>query len=164
MTVCHQLQDWKMEAEIRNQFSSVAQSCVTLFNPMDCMQHVKLPCPSPTPVACSNSCPSSWWCHLTISSSVIPFSSCLQSFAASGAFQMSQLFASGSQNIGASGGKPQVFSPGLSPGWNAVFPWGLEMSLIHKNCVFLPSTFHLFCCFWSIWGRRINQNAQHVHL
>ena len=53
--------------------------------------HARLPCPSPTPGACSNSCPLSRWCHPTISSSVIPFSSCLQSFPASGSFQMSQL-------------------------------------------------------------------------
>ena len=66
------------------------------------LQDVKLSCPSPTPGAYSNSCPSSRWCHLTISSSVIPFSSCLQSFPISGSFQMSQLFASGGQNIGVS--------------------------------------------------------------
>ena len=54
------------------------------------MQHARLPCPSPTPGACSNSCPLSWWCHLTISSSVVPFSSCLQSFPASGSFPVSQ--------------------------------------------------------------------------
>ena len=59
---------------INLKFSSVAQSCPSLCNPMDC----RLSCPSPTPTACSNSCPSSWWCHSTISSSVIPFSSCLQ--------------------------------------------------------------------------------------
>ena len=52
-------------------------------------QHTRLPCSSPTPGACSNSCPSSRWCHPTISSSVIPFSSCLQSFPASGSFLMS---------------------------------------------------------------------------
>ena len=51
------------------------------------LQHARLPCPSPTPRACSNSCPWSWWCHPTISSSVIPFSSCLQSFPASGLLQ-----------------------------------------------------------------------------
>ena len=56
-------------------------------------------CPSPTPWVYSNSCPLSQWCHPTISSSVIPFSSCLQSFPASGSFQMSQLFASGGQSI-----------------------------------------------------------------
>ena len=66
------------------------------------LQHARLPCPSPTPRVCSNSCPSSRWCYPTISSSVIPFSSCLQSFPASGSFRMSQLFASSSQSIGVS--------------------------------------------------------------
>ena len=65
------------------------------------LQHARLPCPSPTPRAYSNSCPLSRWCHLTISSSVIPFS-CLQSFPASGSFPTSQFFASGAQSIGAS--------------------------------------------------------------
>ena len=65
-------------------------------------QHARPPCPSPTPRVYSNSCPLSRWCHATISTSVIPFSSCLQSFPASGSFQMSQLFTSGSQNIGVS--------------------------------------------------------------
>ena len=63
------------------------------------LQHAKLPCPSPTPRACSNSCPLSRWCHPTISSSVVPFSSCLQSFPASGSFPVSQFFTSGSQSI-----------------------------------------------------------------
>ena len=66
------------------------------------LQHESLPCPSPTPKACSNSCPSSWWCHPTISSSVIPFSSCLHSFPALGSFLISQFFVSGGQSIGAS--------------------------------------------------------------
>ena len=66
------------------------------------LQHTRLPCPSPTPGACSNSCPSSQWCHPTILSSVFPFSSCLQSFPVSGSFLMSQFFMSGGQNIGAS--------------------------------------------------------------
>ena len=66
------------------------------------LQHAKLPCPSPTPRACSNSCPSSQWCHPTISSSVIPFFSHLQSFSASGSFPMSQFLASGGQSIGVS--------------------------------------------------------------
>ena len=66
------------------------------------LQHVRLPCPSPTPGACSNPCPSSQWCHPTISSSVIPFSSCLQSFPALGSFPMSQFFTSGDQSIGVS--------------------------------------------------------------
>ena len=67
---------------------------------MDCS--TQLPCPSPTPGVCSNSCPSSQWCRPTISSSVIPFSSRLQSFPASGSFPVSQFFASGGQSIGAS--------------------------------------------------------------
>ena len=66
------------------------------------LQHARFPCPLPTPKACSYSCPLSCWCHPTISSSVIPFSSCLQSFLASGFFPVSQFFASGGQSIGAS--------------------------------------------------------------
>ena len=64
------------------------------------LQHAQLPCPSPAPRAYSNSCPLSQWCHPTISSSVIPFSSHLQSFPASESFQMTQFFASGGQSIG----------------------------------------------------------------
>ena len=66
------------------------------------MQHSRLPCLSPTPGACSNSCPSSRWCHPTISSSVVPFFLCLQSFPASGSFPMSQFFPLGGQSIQAS--------------------------------------------------------------
>ena len=80
-----------------NQFSSV-QVHSSLCQPLD-LQHNRPPCPLPTPRACSISCPSSQWCHQTISSSVIPFSSCMQSFSASGSFQVSHFFASGSQNI-----------------------------------------------------------------
>ena len=66
------------------------------------LQHARPPCPSPTPRVYSNPCPLSWWCHPTISSSVIPFSSCLKSFPASGSFPLSQLFTSGWQTIGVS--------------------------------------------------------------
>ena len=65
-------------------------------------QHARPPCPSPTPGVDSNSCPLSWWCHPTISSSVIPFFSHLQSFPESGSFQKSQVFASGGQSVGVS--------------------------------------------------------------
>ena len=82
------------------QFGSAAQSCLTLWTRG--LQHAWLPCPPPTPGACANLCPSSRWCHPTISSSVIPFSSCLQSFPASESFLRSQFFASGSLNIRAS--------------------------------------------------------------
>ena len=71
-------------------------------------QHDRLPCPLPTPRACLNSCPLSRWCHPTISSSVVPFSSHLQSFPASESFQMSQLFASGGQST-------ESFSFSISP-------------------------------------------------
>ena len=78
------------------QFSSVAQSYLTVCEPMDCSTP-GLPVPSSAPRVYSNSCPLSQWCHPAISSSVIPFSSCPQSFPASGSFQMSQLFASRGQ-------------------------------------------------------------------
>ena len=84
-------------------FSSVLFSCSVVSNSLRShgLQHTRLPCPSPTLGACSNSCPLSQGCHPTISSSVVPFSH-LQSFPASGSFQMSQLFASGGQSIGVS--------------------------------------------------------------
>ena len=84
------------------------------------LQHTRLFCPSPTPRAYSNSCPSSQWCHSTISSSVFPFSSCLQSFPASGSFPMSQFFASGGQSIGVSASASVL--PMNIQGW---FPLGL---------------------------------------
>ena len=72
------------------------------------LQYIRFPCPSPTPGVCSNPCLLSWWCHPTVSSSVVPFS-CLQSFPASGSFSMSLFFASGGQSIGGS------FSFSISP-------------------------------------------------
>ena len=87
-----------LEVPVNNQFRSVTQSCPTLCDPHG-LQHTRPPCPSPTPGAYSNSCPLSRWCHLTISSSVIPFTSCLQSFPSSGSFPMSQFFTSGDQSI-----------------------------------------------------------------
>ena len=82
------------------QSSSVAQLCPTL-QPHG-LHHARPPCPSPAPEACSNSCLSSQWCHPTIASSVVPFSSYLQSCPASGTFPVSQLFASGGPSIGVS--------------------------------------------------------------
>ena len=84
------------------------------------LQHARFPCPSPSPRVCSNSCPLSQWYHPTISSSVIPFSSCLQSFPASGSFPMSWLSASGGQSIGASASASVL--PVNIQGW---FPLGL---------------------------------------
>ena len=82
------------------------------------LQHTRLPCPSSTPGACSNSCPLRQWCHPTILSSVVPFSSCPQSFPASGSFLMSQFFASRGQSIGASASV-------LSMNIHDLFPLGL---------------------------------------
>ena len=83
------------------------------------LQHARLPCPSPTPRAYSNSCPSRLWCHPTISSSVVPFFR-LQSFPASGSFPMSQFFASGGPSIGVSVSASVL--PMNIQGW---FPLGL---------------------------------------
>ena len=83
-------------------------------------QHARPPCPSPTPGAHSNSCSLSWWCHPTICSFVVPFSSCLQSFPALGSFQMSQFFTSGGQRIGVSASASVL--PMIFQDW---FPWGL---------------------------------------
>ena len=82
---------------------SVQFSCSVMSNSLQPLglQHTRLPCPSPTLKACSNSCPLSRWCHPTISSSFVPFS-CPQSFPASESFPMSQLFTSGDQSIGVS--------------------------------------------------------------
>ena len=98
------------------------------------LPHDRLPCPSPTPGTYSNSCPSSQWCHPTISSSVIPFSSRLQSFPALGSFPMSQFFASGSQSIGVSSSVSvlpmniQDWSPLGWTGWISLQSKGLSNS------------------------------------
>ena len=85
-------------------FSSIQFSCSVVSNSLwpHGLQHARLSWPSPAPRAYSNSCPLSQWGHPTISFSVVPFSSCLQSFPASGSFQMSQFFTSGGQSIGVS--------------------------------------------------------------
>ena len=99
-------------------FSSAAQSCLALCDPMNCSMP-GLP-PSPTPGAYSNSGPLSQWCHPTISFSVVPFSSCPQSFPASGCFPMSQFFVSGGQSIGVSASAlvlPMNIQGGFPVGW-----------------------------------------------
>ena len=96
------------------------------------LQHARPPCPSPTPGVHSDSCPSSRWCHPAISSSAVPFSSCPQSFPASGSFQMSQLFTSGGQNIGVSAStsvhpmNTQDWSPLGWTGWISLQSKGLS--------------------------------------
>ena len=84
------------------------------------LHYARLPCPSPTPGACSNSCLSSWWCHPIVSSSVVPFSSCLQSFPASGSFPVSQFFISDGQSIAVSASAsvlPMNIQDWFSLGW-----------------------------------------------
>ena len=116
------------------QFSSVQYlSCVQLFvTPWSELQHTRPSCPSPTPGVHPKPCPSSQWCYPTISSSVVPFSSCPQSFPASGSFQMSQLFASGGQTIGVSASTSvlpmnnQEWSPLGWAGWTSFQSKGLS--------------------------------------
>ena len=114
------------------QFShSVVSNCLRPYEP----QHTRPPCPSPTPGVYSNSCPLSWWCHPTILSSVVPFSSHLQSFPAWGSFPMSQLFTSGGQSIGISAStsvlpmNTQDWSPLGWTGWISLQPKGLSRVL-----------------------------------
>ena len=115
-----------------NSFSSVQFSCSVVsdsFWPHE-PQHIRPPCPSPTPRVHSNPCPSSRWCHPTISSSVVPFSSCRQSFPASGYFPMSQLFTSGGQSIGVSA--PTSFLPMNTQDWSPL-GWSGWISLKSKG-------------------------------
>ena len=122
------------------------------------LQHARLPCPSLSPRACSNSCPLSQWCHPAISSSVIPFSSCPQSFPASGSFPVSQIFASGGESIGASASVLTV----NSQGW---FPLGLTglislLSLKGLSRVFSSTTVRkhqFFGTQLSLWSN------SHIH-
>ena len=118
------------------------------------LQHARPPCPSPTPGVHPNSCPSSRWCHPTISSSVVPFSSRLQSFSASGSFQMSQYFASGGQSIGASASTSvlpmdiQDWSPLGWTGWISLQSRGLSR-------VFSNTTVQIWvirCNEWILWS------------
>ena len=94
------------------------------------LQHARPPCPSPIPRVYLNSCPLSQWCHPTISSSVIPFSSCPQSFPASWSFQISQLFSSGGQNIGVSASTS--ISPMNTQDWSPL-RWTDWLSLLSKG-------------------------------
>ena len=93
-------------------------------------QHTRPPCPSPTPRVYPNSCPSSRWCHPTISSAVIFFSSCPQSFSASGSFQMSQLFTSGAKSIGVSASTSVL--PMNTQDWS-LLGWTGWISLLSKG-------------------------------
>ena len=169
------LQDWKCQFSFQSQRKAMARnvtvtsvsqihswfyehiylfSCSVVSDSLQAhgLQHNRLPCPSPSPGACSNSSPLSWWCHATISSSVVPYSSCPQSFPASGSFPMSRLFASGGQSIGASAS----VLPMNIQSW---FPLGLTslISLLSKGLsrVFSSTTFQkrqFFSTQSSLWS------------
>ena len=131
------------------------------------LQHARPPCPSPTPRACSNWSPSSWWCHPTISSSVIPFSSHLQSFPGSGSFPMSQFFASGGQSIGVSASTSVL--PMNTQDWSPL-GWTGWISLQSKgpSRVFSSNTVWKAHHFAPIWNQtetrhlRNDQPRQHI--
>ena len=116
------------------------------------LQHARPPCSSPTPRVHPNPCPSSRWCHLAISSSVVPFSSCPQSFPGSGFFQMSQLFTSGGQSIGVSAStsilptNTQDWSPLGWTGWISSQSKGLSRVFSNttvQKCQFLGAQLSL---------------------
>ena len=111
-------------------------------------QHARPPCSSPTPRVYPNSCPLSWWCHPTISSSVIPFSSCPQSFPATGSFQMSQLFASGGQSIGVSASTSVLPINTSQLQLLQHYWWGNRLGLLWYWMVCLGNEQRSFCHFW----------------
>ena len=141
--------------------NSVQFSCSVVYDFLQPhgLQHARTPCPSPAPRVYPNSCPLSLWCHPTISSSVIPFSSCLQSFPASGSFQMSQLFASDGQSIGvsASTSVPPMNTQDWSPlGWTG---WiSLQSKVLAR--VFSNTTVQKHQFFWAQLSL---ESSSHIH-
>ena len=130
------MNDWRRkQCQISVQFS---RSVISNSLQPRGLQHARPPCPSPTPGIYSNSCPSSQWCHPTISFSFIPFSSRLQSFPASGSFQISQFFASGGQSIGVSASASVL--PINIQDW---FPLGCQIPI--WLCAWLPITVRTEC-------------------
>ena len=122
-------------------------------------KHTRLPCPSPTPGACSISCPLSWWSHPTISSSVVPFSSCFQSFPASGSFPVSQFFTSGGQRTGASASASvlpmniQYWCPLGLTGWNSLQSKRLLRAFSNTTV----QKYEFFSAQFSLWSN------SHIH-
>ena len=125
-----------------NSCCSVVSLCLTLWSRG--LQHARLPCLSPSPGACSNSCPLSWWCHPTISFSVAHFSSCLQSFPASGSSSVSQFFSPGGQSIGASASAsvlPMNIQGWFPLGWTGwILGWCLTLEMPFLGCIPRPSS------------------------
>ena len=155
------------EAGERNWESSVDTDILLLFShwvvssslPPHGLQHTMLPCPSVSPRAYSNSCLLSRWCHPTISTSVVPFSSCSQSFPASGSFPMSWVFVSGDQSIGASASESvlPVNIQGWSPlGWTSWISWQSKgLSRVFSNTTVQNNPF--FTAWLSLWSN------SHIH-
>ena len=149
--------------------ASVQISCSVVSDslPSHGLQHARPPCPSSTPGVYPNSRPSSWWCHPTISSSVISFFSCLQSFPASGSFQMSQFFASGGQNIGVSASasvlpmNSQDWSPLGWTIWNSLQSKGLSQ---FKSINSLVLSFLCSSTLISIHDYRENHSCEYMDL
>ena len=113
------------------------------------LQHARLPCPSPTPGTCSNSCPTSRWCHPTISSSLVPFSSCPQSLPASESFPMSQLFAWGGRSTGVSASAsvlPMNIQDWFPLGWTGLI--SLQSKGLSRVCLSQAFQFH------TVWTRQ----------
>ena len=150
MLISKKISDQRILLEIKNghfimivQFShSVMSDSLRPYG----LQHTRLPCPSLSPGVCLNACSLSWWCHPNISSSVVPFSSCPQSFPASESFLMSRLFASGGQSIRASASASVL--PVNIQDW---FPLGLIgfISLLSKG---LSRVYHTFNYCWIVPG------------
>ena len=111
------------------------------------LQHARPPCWSPTPGACANSCPLSRWCHPKVSSSVVPFSSGLQSFPASGSFPMSQFFASGGQSIGASA-SASVLPMNIQDWFPLVWTDWISLQSKGLSRVFSNTTIHLILLYF----------------
>ena len=143
------------------EMSSVQFSCSVVSNSLQPhgLQHTRPPCPSPSPGVYSNSCPLSQWYHPTISSSILPFSSCLQSFPASGSFYMSQFFTSGGQSIGVSASTSvpsmniQDWFPLGWTGWISLQSKGL--SRVFTNTTFQKHQF--YSAHSSLWS------SSHIH-
>ena len=141
--------------------SSVQFSCSVVSNSLwsHGLQHARPPCPSPTPGVYRNSCPLSWWCRPTISSSVVPFSSHLQSFPASGSFPMSQFFVSGSQSTGGSAStsvllmNTQDWSPLEWTGWISL--QSKRLSRVFSNAT--VQKYQFFGTKLSLWSN------SHIH-
>ena len=142
-------------------FSSVQFSHSVLSDSLQAHepQHARPPCPSPTPGVHPNPFPSSWWCHPTISSSVIPFSSHLQSFPASGSFPVSQFFTSGGQSIGFSASTsvlPMTIQDWLPLGWTGCISLQCKgLSRVFSNITVQKHQF--FSAQLSLWSK------SHIH-